>query len=795
MRSILRWYLFATAGVAALVFFLEPNPHVASALSAIVAFVAFGAVIYGIRTHRPSRLAFWLWVAAALGFGGVASATFPLVDVYASATSFRLGDLLFIPAYLAIAGAAINLVRQLGPLRVTGLESAIGALALGSFLWPLVVEPNAVEVGGLSGVLAAIFPLCDVMLLLLVLRLLFSRLRLPAARLLGGASVCIVAADVAYFAPSFANDELSGRIIGVAYVLAYMLFGAAALHPSMSRLLVRAANVEDSAPRRLIVLLGCTPLTVPLAIVFSRVVGGRADLEELAIIGAAMTGLVVIRIWQLLQHSDALRRRAEGSEQRFRMMFDAAGHGISIGAEGLMTETNPAFQKMIGYTAGELSRMHFTEVTHPDDKNLALQASNEVMSGKRPSHTFQKRLVHRDGTAVWVEVTLTRAQDGSFGISLVDDITARKALEAELRQAQKMEAVGKLAGGIAHDFNNMMTAVTGCTDILLTELDQDDPRRRRVEVIAASAQRAADLTQQLLAFSRRQVLRPEPVDVACVVAGLEPILRSLLPSNIEITCELESGAVARVDKPQLEQVLMNLALNAGDALPDGGNLRIAARAFGGSAELTVTDDGAGMDEETKARIFEPFFTTRRSGTGLGLSTVEGIVAQSGGTISVETSRGHGTTFTIRLPLVDEPVVVVERLVVLPPSTETGRVLLAEDEDLVRMVTAEMLRRSGYEVTTAASGEEALALIAAGGEVDILVTDVAMDGMDGKTLSIRAREHLPSLPVLFVSGYPAEVLSGDRMIADTDEVLTKPFTPAELVERVELVRRRAQPLAA
>ena len=206
-------------------------------------------------------------------------------------------------------------------------------------------------------------------------------------------------------------------------------------------------------------LLGCTPLTVPLAILFSRAVGEQTDLEQLAIIGAAMTGLVVIRIWQLLQHSDGLRRRAETSEQRFRMMFDSAGHGISIGADGLMSETNAALQKMIGYTGSELSRMHYTETTHPDDKNLALKASGEVMSGKRPSHTFQKRLMHRDGTVVWVEVTLTRAQDGSFGISLVDDITARKALEAELQQAQKMEAVGKLAGGIAHDFNNMMTAV------------------------------------------------------------------------------------------------------------------------------------------------------------------------------------------------------------------------------------------------------------------------------------------------------------------------------------------------
>jgi two-component system cell cycle sensor histidine kinase/response regulator CckA len=795
MRRVFTWYLVAAIGVAALEFFLASNNRLASVPLSFAAFVAMGAVIHGIRTYRPERSRFWLWVAAALGAGGVATAIFPIAGVYWSTASFRLADLLYIPAYLAVSGAALSLVRQLGPLRVAGLEAAIGALALGSFLWPLVVEPNAVEIGGLNGVLTAIYPLCDVLLVLLVLRILLARPRLPAAHLLTGASLCLVSADVTYFSPIFANGELAGRFISVAYVVAYMLFGAGALHPSMRRLLVRSPSAEEAAPRRLLVLLACATLSMPAAILFNRAVEGRVDVEQLMIIGAAMIALVLIRIWQLLEHSDALRRRAEASEQRFRMVFDSAGHGISIGADGMMTETNAALREMLGYTGDELSQKHYTETTHPDDRNLALKASDEVMSGQRPAHTFEKRLVHKDGTVVWVAVTLTRAQDGTFGISLIDDITVPKALEAELRQAQKMEAVGKLAGGIAHDFNNLMTAVAGCTDILLDELADDDPRRERVEIIASSAERAADLTRQLLAFSRRQVLRLEPVDVACVVNGLEPILRRLLPSNVSITCEVERGAVARVDKPQLEQVLMNLALNAGDALPRGGHMRIAVRAAGDSAELCVTDNGVGMDESTRARVFEPFFTTKRSGTGLGLSTVDGIVAQSGGTISVDSSLGHGTTFTIRLPLVDEPAAAVEPPVAKPPTVAVGRVLLAEDEELVRKVVAEMLRRSGYEVTTAASGEEALALIAEGIELDILVTDVAMTGMDGKTLSSRAHGYIPSLPVLFVSGYPAEVLSGDEMIAEGDEVLTKPFTPAELVERVEFVRGRVRTLAA
>ncbi|MDX6485628.1 MAG: hypothetical protein QOF43_781, partial [Gaiellaceae bacterium] len=337
-------------------------------------------------------------------------------------------------------------------------------------------------------------------------------------------------------------------------------------------------------------------------------------------------------------------------------------------------------------------------------------------------------------------------------------------------------------------FNNVMTAVSGCSDLLLEEIEVNDPRRRRVEVISQSAGRATELTRQLLAFSRRQVLRLEPVDLAQLVNGIRPILEQLLPPNIDLCCDLTDGAVARIDRPQLEQVLLNLALNARDAMSGGGGkLRISVRALDSAAELSVIDEGVGMDEQTKARIFEPFFTTKQTGTGLGLSMVDGVVAQSGGTVSVESASGLGSAFTIRLPRVHEPAVEPEPALNEPAAAATGRVLLTDDDELVRRVTTEMLRRAGYDVISVASGEEALAVLRADHGFDALVTDVSMTGMDGRTLSLRARESQPSLPVLFISGYPAEVLSGDRMIAEGDEVLTKPFTAADLAERVELVR--------
>jgi len=255
-----------------------------------------------------------------------------------------------------------------------------------------------------------------------------------------------------------------------------------------------------------------------------------------------------------------------------------------------------------------------------------------------------------------------------------------------------------------------------------------------------------------------------------------------------VSYDLAPNAIAQVDLPQLEQVLLNLALNARDAMPAGGNIAVSVRTAGADAELTVTDDGVGMNEETRSRIFEPFFTTKSAGTGLGLSTVDGIVAQSGGTISVASEPGRGSTFTIRLPRVYERPAREPSVPVQPPEAVAGRILLADDEDLVRRVTAELMHRSGYDVVSAASGEEALRLLDDG--FDALVTDVAMTGMNGQALARNVRDRFPSMPVLFISGYPAEVLTGQHMVDAGEEVLTKPFTPLELTARLELVRGRA-----
>jgi two-component system cell cycle sensor histidine kinase/response regulator CckA len=795
MRHLFRWYLVLGAAIAVLGGVLAPSAAYASVSWSLATFMASGAIVYGLRTFRPPRPRAWRLLAATFASWGIAAAVVPIAGVAASSTTYNYGDLLYAPGYLLMVVSAIELIRRLGPLRVAGLEAAIGALALGSLLWTLVLGPN-IAAGGVKGFAGLVFPICDMALLVLLLRVVFSPLfGLRSVRFLAAGALVLVVSDILYFSPVIAKGVVAGRIINMLYVGAFLSFGAAALHRSMRRMPARLPFADAARPARSpLLVLSCAALTTPLTLLVTIHVDSTPDLVPLVVIGAATVLLVVARISTILDHLDSLRRRAEASEQRFRMVFDSAGHGMSIGSNGMMTETNAALHKMLGYTSAELSKKHFTETTHPDDLTLAEEASEEVMSGKRPSHTFEKRLVHRDGSSIWVSVTLTRAQDGSFGISLVDDITARKELEDELRQAQKMEAVGKLAGGIAHDFNNVMTAVSGCAELLLSEIGIDDPRRERVEVIHESAARATKLTRQLLAFSRRQVLRLEPVDLSKVAAGLEGMLERLLPPNITVSYDLAADAIAQVDRPQLEQVLLNLALNARDAMPNGGNIAMSVRAAGAEAELIVADDGVGKTEEMQIRIFEPFFTTKSAGTGHGLSTVDGIVAQSGGTITVASEPGQGSTFTIRFPRVDESPAEEQPAPGRPADGVPGRILLADDEDLVRRVTTELMRRAGYEVVSAASGEEALELLDE--HFDALVTDVAMTGMNGQTLARHVRDRFPSMPVLFISGYPAEVLTGQQVVDVGEEVLTKPFTPGELTARLELVRRRiAAPAAA
>jgi nitrogen-specific signal transduction histidine kinase len=372
----------------------------------------------------------------------------------------------------------------------------------------------------------------------------------------------------------------------------------------------------------------------------------------------------------------------------------------------------------------------------------------------------------------------------------------RGRLEEQLRQAQKMEAVGRLAGGIAHDFNNLLMVIMGHGELLRRSLEGDDVRLRKVQHVMGASERAARLVQQLLAFSRKQVLEPQVLDLNALVADTARMLRPLLGEDVKIVTRLDPAlGPVRVDPAQIDQVLMNLAVNARDAMPAGGTLALETANVGASdpeapprhVALTVRDTGLGMDETTRARVFEPFFTTKSGtgGSGLGLSMVYGIVQQSGGQIAVESEPGRGSSFRILLPRADGPAAAAEPRPKAAPAAARGEtVLVVEDEPAIRWLACEMLEAHGYRALGAGSGEEALGLaVRHPGPIHLLLTDVVMPGFTGPALAERFAVVRPTARVLYMSGYAGDDLSRRGIGDDAGLVLPKPFTADLLGRRV------------
>jgi signal transduction histidine kinase len=379
---------------------------------------------------------------------------------------------------------------------------------------------------------------------------------------------------------------------------------------------------------------------------------------------------------------------------------------------------------------------------------------------------------------------------------------ALRQTEERFRQAQKMEAVGRLAGGIAHDFNNLLTVITGCTEILLGDFPQSEETRELLGEVQNAGRRAAKLTSQLLAFSRRAIRAPKVLDLNTVVADMDRMLHRLIGEDIQmVTAQAEDLNRVKVDPGQIEQVIMNLVVNARDAMPTGGKLTIetanveldeaSVRAYpelkpGPYVLLAVSDTGLGMSPEVQARLFEPFFTTKEvgKGTGLGLATVYGIVKQSEGQIAVYTEPGHGTTFKVYLPCCEEPISELRRVPTPEPPPGAGTVLLVEDEDDVRTLTRRALARQGYRVLEARHGVEALKVWEQHrGTIDLMVSDLVMPEMNGGELARRLLQERPDLKVLFLSGYSDGAVLRANLLEEGRAFLQKPFTPRVLARKV------------
>jgi PAS domain S-box-containing protein len=498
------------------------------------------------------------------------------------------------------------------------------------------------------------------------------------------------------------------------------------------------------------------------------------------------------------------RRVVRDSDRRFRTIFKAAPIGIvQCGSDGRVLETNPAVERMLGYSKDEPRPVYFRDYLHPDDRETDSRLFDELARGEREVYEHDVRYVGEVGSGGWMhlKVSLVRGLRGEpqFAIAMIADITERKRAEERLRDAQKMEAVGRLVGGVAHDFNNLLTGIMLYCDLLRAGLDPGSSLHHHAEEIRMAGEQGAALVQQLLAFSRQQPVEPRILCLNQIVNNSRNLLSRLIGEKIELKFELEAklGNI-KMDPAQLQQVFFNLVLNGRDAITDSGSITIETRncAFLPGAPtppnaaiqgvmLLVTDSGCGMSAETRSHLFEPFFTTKTPGrgNGLGLATVFNIVRNAGGTIQVESEVGKGTTFRVLLPrILDLSAAGISETRFSPvPANET--ILLVEDNAAVRRAAERILSECGYRVLEAANGAEALAIRKrSSGAIDLLLVDLVMPGITGRDLARQMLEANPDMRILFMSGYePQGAEQSDPIV-----FFRKPFTGAALLERVREV---------
>jgi PAS domain S-box-containing protein len=526
-------------------------------------------------------------------------------------------------------------------------------------------------------------------------------------------------------------------------------------------------------------------------------------------------GLTVEALERAIRHALALhaeerqRWHAEAalrsSEERFRALVENSSDALLlIDGDGRIAYLSPSSQRHLGWTPEQIVDRSIFDFVHAEDHDLLERRIAETLGQPGKSIVAQARFHHRDGSWRTMDaVAVNRLRDPAVAAIVITarDVTDRRLLEEQLRQAQKMEAVGQLAGGVAHDFNNLLTAILGYCHLMLDDIPDGDPLRVDLLEIQSAGDRAAALTRQLLAFSRRQMLQPQIADINALVRQFEKLLHRLIPEHVELTTALAPDLNrVTVDPASVEQILVNLTVNARDAMPAGGRLTIetanvelddgdthVAMPAGHYVMLAVRDTGRGMDAATRARVFEPFFTTRDQGrgSGLGLATVYGIVKQSDGHIWVDSEPGHGTTFKVYLPSTSRSPAVRTA----PGSGDAAAgetVLLVEDEDAVRSLARAVLLRRHYVVLEARHGVEAL-LVAErhADDIHLLVTDVVMPHMSGGELAKRLGALRPFMKTLFMSGYSDHALVHDPLTRGF-AVLQKPFTPDVFARKVRSI---------
>jgi two-component system cell cycle sensor histidine kinase/response regulator CckA len=501
--------------------------------------------------------------------------------------------------------------------------------------------------------------------------------------------------------------------------------------------------------------------------------------------------------------AEALRR----SEASFRSVVEDAPYGIyRASLSGELVLVNPALQKILGYVSqAELLQVNLAQIYRNSSDH---QKVNELLLEQGSFIDVEVEWKRKDGTPITVRSSGWPIKDETGRVAFLElfaeDVTERRALERQLRMAQKMEAVGRLSGGIAHDFNNLLGVIIGYSQVLKRSLKPENPLYEHAEEIEKASQRAVSLTRQLLAFSRQQVLEPVILNMNALLTDMEKMLPRLIGEDVALALALDPTlAQVKADPGQVEQVIMNLAVNARDAMPDGGKLTIQTAnvnldtaythqhpgsRVGSYVMLRVTDTGTGIDPEIQAQIFEPFFTTkeRDKGTGLGLATVYGVVKQSGGYIAVDSEKGKGASFSVYLPRVEHAVTALDIGTELPAKSIRGSetILLVEDEESLRKLANMFLRDNGYQVLAAGDGAQALQIARQHtGPIHLLLTDVVMPGINGRVLAERLAAGQPGMKILYMSGYTDSFIAGHGVLEAGSHLLHKPFTEETLTRKV------------
>lgn len=554
-------------------------------------------------------------------------------------------------------------------------------------------------------------------------------------------------------------------------------------------------------------------LSIPLAAIGQILVMGDSFPPAFALRGVPVFVVLAFFVNRLITSRHRIEAALRASEAQFRAGWEHAAIGVAlVNPQGRIIRINPALERILGCAEQDCVDAPFLRFTHPGDVQIEEALFAALAEGREHEYRREQRYRRDDGTVIWgrVVVSAIRANDRqrAGALLMLEDITDRKALEEQVRRIQKLDAMGQLVAGVAHDFNNFLTAIGGYTELALREIEDTPAVQNDLREVLSVSHRAAALTRQLLAFSRPPALDSHPVNLDEVIPAVQSLLQQLLGENIHVVTALRSGAAGvKLDPSHLEQIVVNLAVNARDAMPSGGTLMIetsrvdldhayaadkpAHPPAGSYVLLTVSDTGCGMDDHVKAHVFEPFFTTKTAakGTGLGLATVYGIVKQCNGYIWVYSEPGRGTSFKLYFPHLAQGLQTGDSRPYSPnrPADATARttVLVVEDDPSVRTLTCAILRKEGYEVLDADSGEQALTVIIEHrGPVHLIVADLTMLGMGGAETARQVRSRYPEARVLHISGFSELALNSQRTFDAETAFLAKPFSSQQLLSKVQ-----------